>query len=459
METRANYVVVGIVTLAVLLASFGFVFWIARYGNTGDRAKLEIRIPGSVTGLSVGSQVLFNGIKVGVVKKLFIDTENPKGVIAETEVNSDTPITFKTEATLGFQGLTGQAYIELKGGDPHAINLLRAAEITGDTPHIDADPGAFNNLLNQAQDIATKADQVLIGLDSFVKNNNTQLTETFANANKFSGALAKNADGIDEFLASVSAMSKTLTSVSTRLDSTLTAAEDLLKSVDKTKVDHILANAEKVSNDLAASSGDVKKITESMNATVVSVMALSEKAAKSLDGLDKILAAADAQKVTDTLANIEEASKSAKLAMADITKVTAKIGARADDIDTIVANTKDFTGQLTATTLKVDGVIEKVSAFLGSTDGQGSGLVAEARSTLVAFRQVADTLNSKLGTITDGLAKFSGRGLENVDALVQNTQRSVSRIEEAVTELQKNPQRLIFGGQGSVPVYNGRTRR
>ena len=459
METRANYIVVGIVTLAVLLASFGFVFWIARFGDGGDRAKLEIRIPGSVTGLSVGSQVLFNGIKVGVVKRLAIDAENPKGVIADTEVDSDTPITFKTEATLGFQGLTGQAYIELKGGDPNAVNLLKAAAITGETPHIDADPGAVNNLINQAQDIAKKADQVLSGLDGFVKDNRKPLTETFANAQKFSDALAKNADGIDEFLTSVGALSKTLTSVSTRLESTLTAAEELLRSVDKTKVDHILANADKVSTDLAASSGDVKKLTESINTTVLSINAFSEKASKSLDGLDKILNAADAAKVASAISNIEETAKSAKLAMADISKTTAKIGARADDIDQIVANTKDFTGKLSHTTELFDGVLVKVSSFLGSTDGQGQGLVAEAKATLASFKQVADTLNAKLGPITDGLAKFSGRGLDNVDALVQNTQRSVSRIEEAISELQKNPQRLIFGGQGSVPVYNGRNRR
>ncbi len=459
METRANYIVVGIVTLAVLLASFGFVFWIAKFGDGSNRAKLEIRIPGSVTGLSVGSQVLFNGIKVGVVKRLAIDAQNPKGVIADTEVDSDTPITFKTEATLGFQGLTGQAYIELKGGDPNAINLLKAAEITGETPHIDADPGAVNNLINQAQDIAKKADQVLNGLDGFVKDNRQPLTETFANAQKFSDALAKNADGIDEFLSSVGTLSKTLTSVSGRLESTLTTAEELLKTVDKAKVDHILANADKVSTDLAASSGDIKKLTESIGKTVQSINAFSEKASQSLDGLDKILNATDATKVASAISNIEETAKSAKLAMEDISKTTTKIGARAEDIDQIVANTKDFTDKLSHTRELFDDVLVKVSAFLGSTDGQGAGLVAEAKSTLIAFRQVADTLNAKLGPITDGLAKFSGRGLNNVDSLVQNTQRSVSRIEEAISELQKNPQRLIFGGTGSVPVYNGRNRR
>ena len=459
METRANYIVVGIVTLAVLLASFGFVFWIAKFGDSGDRAQLEIRIPGSVTGLSVGSQVLFNGIKKGVVKHLTIDPTNPKTVIADVEVDSDTPITAKTEATLGFQGLTGQAYIELKGGDANATNLLTAAKASGEIPHIDADPGAVNNLINQAQDIATKADQVLNGIDGFVKDNRQPLTKTFANAEKFSDALAKNADGIDEFLTSVGALSKTLTSVSTRLESTLTTAEELLKSVDKTKVDHILANADKVSTDLAASSGNIKKLTESIGTTVQSINAFSDKASKSLDGLDKILNAADSAKIASAISNIEETAKSAKLAMADISKTTSKIGARADDIDQIVANTKDFTGKLSHTTELFDAVLVKVSSFLGSTDGQGPGLVAEAKSTLVAFRQVADTLNAKLGPITDGLAKFSGRGLDNVDSLVQNTQRSVSRIEEAISELQKNPQRLIFGGKGSVPVYNGRNRR
>jgi phospholipid/cholesterol/gamma-HCH transport system substrate-binding protein len=459
METRANYIVVGIVTLAVLLASFGFVFWIAKFGDSGDRAQLEIRIPGSVTGLSVGSQVLFNGIKKGVVKRLTIDPTNPKTVIADVEVDSDTPITAKTEATLGFQGLTGQAYIELKGGDANAPNLLAAARASGETPHIEADPGAVNNLINQAQDIAKKADQVLNGLDGFVKDNRAPLTQTFANAQKFSDALAKNADGIDEFLASVGDLSKTLTSVSTRLESTLTTAEDLLKSVDKAKVDHILANADKVSTDLAASSGDIKKLTESIGTTVQSINAFSDKASKSLDGLDKILNAADSAKIASAISNIEETAKSAKVAMADISKTTAKIGARSDDIDQIVANTKDFTGKLSHTTELFDAVLVKVSSFLGSTDGQGPGLVAEAKSTLVAFRQVADTLNAKLGPITDGLAKFSGRGLDNVDSLVQNTQRSVSRIEDAISELQKNPQRLIFGGTGSVPVYNGRNRR
>ena len=459
METRANYIIVGIVTLTVLLASFGFVYWIARFGDTTNSVPLEIRIPGSVTGLSVGSQVLFNGIKVGDVRRLIIDAKNPKGVVAITEVNLDTPVTSSTKATLGFQGLTGQAYIELKGGDPDGENILAKAAETGEMPFVEADPGAVNNLIDQAQSIATSAEKVLADLQGFVDDNRQPLTRTVSNTEKFSEALAKNSAELDGFLASIGDLSKTLQGVSGRLDTTLASAEDLLKSVDKQKIDRILANAEKVSADLAASSGNIKKVAESAEVAVRNVSDFAVKAGKTLDGIDKTLAAADAEKIKSAIANIDEATKTAKKAMEDIAKVTTKVGNRAEDVDQIVTNTRDLTAKLNQTAVRVDGVLEKVSAFLGSTEGQGPGLVAEARSTLIAFRKVADTLNARLGEITDGLAKFSGRGLNNVDALVQDTRRSVSRIEQSISELEKNPNRLIFGGQGSVPRTDGRNRR
>lgn len=459
METRANYVIVGFVTIAVLLASFGFVYWIARFGGNQDSVALEIRIPGSVTGLSVGSQVLFNGIKVGAVKTLIIDPSDPNAVIAMTDVNVATPVTEKTQATLGFQGLTGQAYIELKGGDAKAPNILLNSLKNGKPAQILADPGAVNNLINQAQSIAAKANVVLTGLEAFVNTNQKPLTETIANANKFSAALGDNADQIDEFLASAGALSKTLEGVSGRLNTTLASAEDLLKSVDKAKIDKILANTDKATADIAASTGDLKIIMDGIKSSAQNVSELTNKAKVSLEKIDQLLASADPTQVKAVITNIEQASKTANKALDDVAKASKKLGDRAEDIDQIVVNTKDLTGKLNQTAVRVDGVLEKVSAFLGGTEGKGPGLADEARATLVAFRKVADTLNARLGSITANLEKFSGRGLSNVDALIQDTRRSVGRIEQAITELEKDPQRLIFGGQGSVPKYDNRKRR
>ncbi|TIT82027.1 MAG: MCE family protein, partial [Mesorhizobium sp.] len=106
---------------------------------------------------------------------------------------------------------------------------------------------------------------------------------------------------------------------------------------------------------------------------------------------------------------------------------------------------------------RVDGILAKVDKLLGS--GEANGVMADARDTLKSFKQVADTLNARLGTITDNLARFSGQGLQNVEALVQDSRRSINRIEEAVTDLSRNPQRILSGGEGEVRQYDGRVRR
>jgi phospholipid/cholesterol/gamma-HCH transport system substrate-binding protein len=555
LETKANYVLVGIFTMAVLLASFGFVYWIARGTNGAETATLEIRIPGSVTGLTVGSLVLFNGIKYGDVRKLAIDPANPSTVVVTAEVDKSAPITPQTKATLGFQGLTGQAYIELQGGDPNGENILEAALAAGGTAKIDAGPGAVNNLIDKAQQISVRAENILSKLDEFISLNQAPLTQTVANAQKFSDSLAKNSENIDKFLVTVGELSKTLGAVSGKLDSTLTAAEDLLKSVDRAKVDKVLANAQKVSDDLAKSSGRVDSLVSGVESSVKNFGAFTESASKTISGVEKLVSSADAAKVAaaienieaasktartalddfakisakvggrgedidkiignaakisedfarssgqidtlvaslqdsmkniggftgtakttlenvdklvaaaspdkvrSTLDNIESASKSARTALDGIGKVSDKIGGRSDDIDQIISNVKDLSGRLNQTGVRLDGVLAKVDGFLGAGGVDGKGLGEEARATLAAFRKVADTLNSRLGEITDGLARFSGRGLKDVESAVQDSRRSIARIESAISGLERNPSRLIFGGTDSVPRTDGRNRR
>ena len=45
--------------------------------------------------------------------------------------------------------------------------------------------------------------------------------------------------------------------------------------------------------------------------------------------------------------------------------------------------------------MRVDGILVKVDSLLGSDDTKG--LAKEASETLKSFKQVADTLNSRLG--------------------------------------------------------------
>ena len=227
METRANYVVVGIFTLVAIVAAFAFVYWTSAIGDRGETATLRVRIPGSASGLGRGSAVLFNGVKVGDVRRVYIDVLNPTVAIADAESRPphadhqidagryrhrrpDGPVQHRPQGR-GFEG----AQPARRGGA--GWNVSRKSV---------ANPSAVTNLLQTAQNIFNRADNVLSQLEGFTQDVRGPLTQTAENAKKFSDALAANADGIDKFLSSVSKLSEELAGVSGKLDGTLKAAEE-----------------------------------------------------------------------------------------------------------------------------------------------------------------------------------------------------------------------------------------
>jgi phospholipid/cholesterol/gamma-HCH transport system substrate-binding protein len=116
MEIRARYVLIGLLTLAVIVGAFGFIYWLNASGGLGERVTYRVRFPSSVAGLFLGSDVLFNGIRVGEVTDLRISNESPGDVIATIEVVADMPVRSDTRAGLQYGGLTGTASIALQGG-------------------------------------------------------------------------------------------------------------------------------------------------------------------------------------------------------------------------------------------------------------------------------------------------------------------------------------------------------
>ncbi len=458
METRANYVIVGIFTLVTVLAAFGFVYWTSGLGDRVETSVVRFRIPGSASGLARGSAVLFNGVKVGDITRVYIDVANPTVAIADALVDRLTPITQSTQADVGLAGLTtGQANIELRGGNPSEPNLLELAEAEGTITEMAANPSAVSNLLESAQNIFRRTDSILTDLERLAGDAREPITKTLQNVEAFSQALSNNAEGIDAFLASVTAMSKTLTGVSQRLDSTLAGAEELIRAVDKEDVAAAMQNVRQFTQRLDDASTDLNKIMADVKTGAASISEFAAAANQTLARVDTIVQGVDAASVRTALTNFEQASVSVNAAVNDVSKVTEKIGNRAEDIDAMITDARQLAERLNQASVKVDGVLTKVDSLLGSDEA--GGLMSDAGETLKAYRKVADTLNARIGTITDGLARFSGQGLREVEGLVRDTRRSITRIEQAVTDLERNPQRIISGGAGEVREYDGRARR
>ncbi|MDY6962625.1 MAG: MlaD family protein, partial [Pseudomonadota bacterium] len=303
METKANYAIVGFFTLLVIAAAFGFVYWMAQSGRGGPVAELAIRIPGSANGLSVGSPVRFNGIPVGSVRNLSIDPDDPQYSIAFTEVRADAPVFPSTKAVLEVQGLTGAAYIELSGGNKGEESILRQAIDTGRPAVLIADQSSVTNLLATADKILERANDAIGDLQGFVADARGPLTQTIRNAEVFSASLSSNAGAIDDFLESMSALSVTFNGVSQRVDSTLAAAEELVRAVDAEKINAVVTNAERVSLNVANASDNLDEIAQNIRSASSSFQQVTTDARSVVQRADTLMAAINPQNVGTAVNN------------------------------------------------------------------------------------------------------------------------------------------------------------
>jgi phospholipid/cholesterol/gamma-HCH transport system substrate-binding protein len=196
METRARYALIGLFMLAVIAASFAFVYWLENKGGFAQREVYQVKFQGSVSGLLVGSAVLFNGIRVGEVTGLGLKADAPQDVIATIAVARGTPIRDDTQVVIETQGLTGGAAIALRGGT--SSSPLLAPE-GGAPPLLTAAPQAGQDWTQSARDAFQRIDSVLA-------ENSEALHSAITNIDTFADALARNSDKVDGILAGLERM-------------------------------------------------------------------------------------------------------------------------------------------------------------------------------------------------------------------------------------------------------------
>src|SRR5215207_8645080 len=99
METRANYVWVGAVSLLLLALLAGFIVWLAQLG-TQDRKEYDIFFEQSVGGLATGSEVTFKGVPAGQVQDIELWRQDPEFVRVRVLLDEDIPSLQGTPASI-----------------------------------------------------------------------------------------------------------------------------------------------------------------------------------------------------------------------------------------------------------------------------------------------------------------------------------------------------------------------
>lgn len=175
METRAHHVLIGLFAVLVLAGALLFGWWLSEGGLQRQQAIYRIIFNETVSGLTVGSNVKYNGITVGEVTQLALDPEDPRRVLARIAVTSTTPVKQDTHAQIKPTGLlSGTAHIRLGGGTPESPPLRPDADTP---PEIPARPSPFAQLREESGDTLANINRLVGRMKSLLSQRNLEHLE------------------------------------------------------------------------------------------------------------------------------------------------------------------------------------------------------------------------------------------------------------------------------------------
>jgi phospholipid/cholesterol/gamma-HCH transport system substrate-binding protein len=257
METRAHHLVVGLFVVGLLAAGMAFVRWSVDRGLGGSGQAYTVLFAGSVAGLAPGSNVLFNGIKVGTVDSIRIHEADSRKVEVALRLKAGVPVREASLASLTQVGITGLSAIQISAGDPASPVLQPDAP--GIPANIKSKPMMAGSIMDAMPELLGNVNGLFVRLNDLVTSNEKILRQSMEGMKAFTDVLAANKDEIGTTLKNMRATT----------DSFRTAAAHLNDMI--TKIDGDLLNGN-------------KSIVNQANKAMVALRSAAEKLDRTIGG-------------------------------------------------------------------------------------------------------------------------------------------------------------------------------
>ena len=248
-------------------------------------------IKGSVIGLYTEAKVKLNGIDVGNVTGIDIDSTNLEQVIVRFKVNRGTPVKTGTRAGLTHGiSLTGEKQVVLSGGNFHEPDIPEGGYVPASVSSIDKIAETSTNMVSQIDSIVTKINTTLS------EENAESISRSLKNIEKITENLSRVTSHIQEPIETITKAGKSMQTV--------------LAEVENARI------AEKASEDLTIlkeklESLDTKAMNENLAQTLESVKTLVKQMDlmiyKNQDQVEETL-----ERFNQVLFNLEEFSQKIK---------------------------------------------------------------------------------------------------------------------------------------------------
>ena len=195
MENKSHALAAGSFVLLVTALVIALATWLSRDTTLRDIYELSTRE--SITGLSPQAAVRYRGIAVGKVEAIEFDKSVKGNVLVRLSIDGKAPLTKSTYATLGFQGVTGLAYVLLDedgtSTEPLSTSFLQPTRIP-------LRPSLFSSITDQGSKLLMEAEKTSLLLSQLLsKENQSVLVGTMQSfsesANKI-GAMSQRMQNI-----------------------------------------------------------------------------------------------------------------------------------------------------------------------------------------------------------------------------------------------------------------------
>lgn len=179
MEIRANFILVGVFTLLIVGAGFGYIFWTADQNDKKEQDRYGINFDGSVSGLTVTSPVFLNGVRIGQVAAIRLSLTDADAVYVEVTVDAGTPIRENSIASLQPQGVTGTSVVQISGGTNESP-MLKSLPGEG-IPIIKSETAGLQAIIRTLPQVLEDTHNSLQRIDAFFSDENRQSVTNILN--------------------------------------------------------------------------------------------------------------------------------------------------------------------------------------------------------------------------------------------------------------------------------------
>jgi phospholipid/cholesterol/gamma-HCH transport system substrate-binding protein len=241
MENKSHAIAAGTFVLLLIALLVAMATWLTR--DNSVQRLYEISSKEGVTGLQPQAGVRYKGVTVGRVTAISLDPQTLGNVLVRIAVNDSAPITATTFASLGFQGVTGLAFVQLDdtGGSsqPLATSMAHVARIP-------MRAGLVSRLTEQGGNLLTQLEQASQRVNTLLAPENQKtLTTAVANLGQAAANLSQLTRHADQVLTgSGPEGSASLPRMAAQMDSTFKSMQSTSERL-KDSAEVVKASAER----------------------------------------------------------------------------------------------------------------------------------------------------------------------------------------------------------------------